>query len=290
MVAASAVWNRKRALAFAAAFVVVCAAGIVLLNHSTEGWFLYFITLPSEHGISKPPYWPGHYLPLLPLTLVTVAFFALKFRKSPAQGAAYALVGAGLIGSTVVSLLHFGSYINVLFPACAFLALAAGLAIGSRWTSKNVFLGILALVAVQFGTLAYAYDGLVPAAEDRAIGDKTIALIAGIQGDVFVPVHNHLPALLGRRPNANLLILDDILRGKDKQLAAESLEEFRNALLRKEFSTVILDNHPQWMYAKIMGALNASYVLRERLFLNETGYVTLGAFRTRPEELYVPRD
>jgi hypothetical protein len=172
------------------------------------------------------------------------------------------LVGSGLIGSSAVSLLHFGSYINVLFPACAFLAIVAGLAVGGRWPSRHVFLGILALIAVQFGVLAYAYDGRLPSAEDRAVGDKTVELIASIQGDVFVPAHSHLPALMGKRAHANLLILDDILMGYDGALANESLGTFRNALLQKDFKAVILDNHPQWMYAKIMGALNSSYLLR----------------------------
>jgi hypothetical protein len=246
--------------------------------------------LPSEHDIVKPVYWPGHYVLLLPVVFVALLFFAFQFRRSRAHCAAYALVAAGMIGASVISLQHFGSYLNVLFPACAALAIIAGLALGSKWLTKAVRLGVLALVAVQFGLLAYAYGGLIPTAEDSAIGDKTVALIAGIPGDVFVPAHNHLPALLGKRPHANLLILDDVLMGDDEAFANESLGGFRNALLRKEFSAVILDNHPQWMYDKIMSALNSSYVLRERLFLNETGYVTLGAFRSQPEELYVPRE
>jgi hypothetical protein len=208
LVAAFVHW-RGRGVFLLAGVLVPLLVGNWLLDHTTGGWFSYYaFTLPRNHAL-YPPMWIGFWredllaklAPALVLALLAVCWREPGRDRWPAL--LYPALALGALAAAWSSRLHVGGYLNVLLPLHATLALLAPMALarsfaaaGSRASAMRV--AVHALCALQFALLLYHPSAYLPRPGDVAAGEKLLATLAAVKGDVFVPDHGYLTARVGK--------------------------------------------------------------------------------------------
>ncbi len=198
----------------------------MLLNHLSDGWYSYYtVALPRQHELLPAyylAYWSEDLLPRLAPMVILSAFFVVHeiVRGDRSRGVLYLALWLGGIGSSWISRMHSGGWLNVLIPAHALLALVAALGMGlaarrdfEKWTKGvRVAAGLLALV--QFGLLVYNPARYAPTARDLQAGRHFVHILASLPGEVCVPCHGYLPTRAGKRTFADWQAVYDVLRAK----------------------------------------------------------------------------
>jgi 4-amino-4-deoxy-L-arabinose transferase-like glycosyltransferase len=134
---AYALWRDwRRASLFGGAALAVAAGASLVLDLLSHGWYRFYVfTLPSHHaatislaGIAR--FWVPGLLPALAIAvaLAFCAFLPIRGAAAPRAGRLFhASMALGFLGLSWASWLNSGSYNNVLLPACAVVAILAGL-------------------------------------------------------------------------------------------------------------------------------------------------------------------
>ncbi len=240
----------RTVVAFAGTVAVIVFGSAAVLDRLFHGWYLYYVTkVPGQHPLAYEVLWGFWRFDLLrpmPIALIASAAYlawrvlhAWRDADPRARDIAvfYLLATAGLFGGALASRLHSLSYINVVLPAYAALALLFALAVQRSGRLRGGFAYALALA--QLLRLAYAPAALVPTAADAAAGRALLQRIAETPGDVFVPYHGYLPSLAGKSMHAHAVVIADVIRGgrtdTEKGLAADLAQAFRE----HRFSAII---------------------------------------------------
>jgi hypothetical protein len=238
----------RTCVAFAGTVALIVFGSAAVLDRLFHGWYLYYVTkVPGQHPLAYEVLWGFWRFDLLrpmPIALIASAAYlawrVLHAWRDPDPrvrdvAVFYVLATAGLFGGALASRLHSLSYINVVLPAYAALALLFALAVQS--TGRSGFAYALALA--QLLRLAYAPAALVPTAADEAAGRAMLQRIADTPGDVFVPYHGYLPSLAGKPMHAHAVVIADVIRGgrtdTENGLAADLAQAFRE----HRFSAII---------------------------------------------------
>lgn len=303
LAAYSLVLGWRRGLFLAATLVILIAGGTLFLNAVYDGWYNYYVhELPQQHEIVKEMllgFWAHDLLRPMPVAIaIALSYFAVQRATSDKKGLVfYTLLVAGLTGGAWLSRLHSGGWLNVLVPAYAGISLLFGLAIGMLWKQLKIApssmgrLGITLIgiaATVQFAGLIYAPAKYVPDKADKEAGDQFIAMLASIEGDVFVPNHGFLSSLAGKKAYAQSMAVSDVLRGDDNAIKAVLMSEVRQAIQRRQFSAIVLDGH-LLDYFHFVDDIEQSYQLQGPVFPDNTVFWPVTGLETRPEEVYVPR-
>jgi 4-amino-4-deoxy-L-arabinose transferase-like glycosyltransferase len=297
---AYAAWaDRRQAPWFAGTATLVMAGGYIVLNRMTEGWFHYYcFYLPAHHprlddGLTA--FWTSDLLPALPLATLLGAGFAfsrIRAGTGPAR-VFYPALAVGMVGSSWSVRNMVGAEVNNLLPAFAAVALLAALgwdALRRRAERDETFLrsapalAASVLLLAQLAWLSYDPRSHLPTAADRAAGDRLVARLAAIDGDIFVPHHGYLARLAGKRDFAHTLAMDNVYLD-DRGPARQALEaEMRAALAERRFAAVLLESDGRYGVA----ILN-SYEAREPLFESADVFWPVTGGRLRPEALCLPK-
>jgi hypothetical protein len=210
--------HRRQAVIFLLTFGAISAAGFVLLNSVSNGWYGYYIfTLPSNHILdTRPDYF--YYLVKLILGPIILAFgigmaAALVRAKGYFQNRSrlffFMAALIGLAGS-IVSGLSPGSTHNAYIPAYATIAILFGIGLAhleesiALMKSANIRAGLhgllLAAVILQFWMLNYKTRDFIPSEQDLKRGNALIKYIADTPGDVLIPSHSYLAVYANKKP------------------------------------------------------------------------------------------
>jgi len=302
LILASIALHKRKSFVFIGTLVALTSVSFLLLNSTSDGWFAYYFLLATKHPFAQPPHdLPSLYLlfSFLPVAWIALVYYLYKriSEQRKDTGFFYLFVALGMITASVVSRLHSGGYLNAFIPAYALLAIFVGLATARLPASimpeqKGKLLIIMCVYLFllwQFAHLFYDTKNLIPSEDDRAIGEQTLALIASIPGEVFVPTHNFLPSLVGKKTHANIVAVWDIFRAEDHQVAKQLKRELVDAIRQQKFSAIIFDNAPTDLPGVWLDFMDAFYVKNSTLFVNETGYITMSSARVRPASIFVPR-
>jgi hypothetical protein len=242
--------------------VTFCTAA----NIATDGWFwIYVQKIHRLHDFSKHRFYQSfgfilwHFRALTIVvggTLVVVAVTWIKSgrREVPKQVRPFLLWTAAFAVSTVVGAVGWGTEFaryNAYIPAFLHGALAAGAAIpalaacvgilwGARKRNMLVAHGAAGVAAIALGVtlLVTRWDPhtYMPTDADRAAGDKLIARIAAIGGDVWVPHHPWYAALAGKRTYVHRMGITDVTRRQTRVVAG-----LDDALRDHRFSAIVLE-------------------------------------------------
>jgi hypothetical protein len=199
---------------FGAWSVLPAVAFTGLMQLEGDGLFLtYLLGVPGAHPLvaerlAKTPWELILALPACAALLGATA--ALRARPGP--GSRYWLeVGALALLISAFSRAHHGGYVNVLMPGLWALAMGGSLgalALARRWP------GLTVPVALALGAqlLAGGWDPAryAPGPTDRAEGDRLVARLAAIDGEVLAPWSPWLPVQAGKQPGFHLIALWDI--------------------------------------------------------------------------------
>jgi hypothetical protein len=242
----------RRALVYGGVAAIALAAGLLLLNLTSHGWFwTYVFKLHQSHGFN------GHLAfvdtPVRIARYAAPTFFALglaalglflggKLRRSDA------LLAAGALAGFVASCLGFGTqwaFENAFIPAVYFPAFAAAV-LGARLAAlavEEAKLGAAVFACVVCGGLGLQAVKVgrpdmrrwVPSAEDHAAAGRFLAQLRGLQGDVFIPFHPYYNVLAGKPPHTHRMGVLDVsaMMGRPARLD--------QALADQKFAYVILD-------------------------------------------------
>ncbi len=220
-------------------------AACLWMNSASGGWFNFFIfELPAAHDMSRKiifGFWTKEMLKPLAILLGLLLYtLVVLVRADKKRGACYVALAVGLVIGSYIMRLHHGSYLNVLMPAHAGLALFAGLALAH--VQK---LWVPTLISVQFALLLYNPLHMVPTEESVQAGQRFLEDIASIEGDVFIPEMQWVQTRVGKKSYAFGMGAMDVIRadlGKDNPIQVKFLAEYRDALENGRFAAVIPGN------------------------------------------------
>jgi hypothetical protein len=297
--------RRPRVGASALATLVVLVVGSTLLmNAVSHGWYGYYVFGELGH---QPVAWRwvtafwGHDLvhPLGIALLVGAAGVLGRWasrRQGPFRpdvlGFDLAVV-LGLVGASWVGRLHSGGWDDVLIPAAAAVALLVGHAGAAlrratpprrRWLVTALLAGPL---VVQLGQLRYSLSAQIPTAADRQAGDRLVATLRQLPGQVVVLDHPWYAAMAGKAPSAHEEAIYEVLRSGDGRGRTALLQDLPRAVTSRRTGAVVLDNTDD--------ERGFADVLRQEFVLAPAPIVSGGAFypvtdqKLRPTELFVRR-
>ncbi len=312
-----AIWTgRGRSLSFIACGWGLIASSTLLLNRMSDGWYVYYVfDLPGQHPILPGKivgFWIGDLAGRLPVA-GAIAIGWIFFRSAALRGHRmfYALLGAGMVGTSYLGRLHAGGYENVLMPADAFLAVMFGIATGG-WLSTGRTAShpeapavrtaggpsgspgreslIYAAWILQLGLLLYNPAKQIPRAADAGAGRRLVRILSEVRGDVLIPSHGYLAVMAGKESHAHIMAIRDVMRGR-KGKARNLLDgEILDKLGGRRFGAVVLDaasfgedsSSREWQ-----NLLKRDYESPQNLFEEKDVFWTVTGLRTRPERLFV---
>jgi 4-amino-4-deoxy-L-arabinose transferase-like glycosyltransferase len=210
--------HRRQAVIFMLVFGVIAAAGFVLLNTISNGWYSYYIfTLPSNHILNTSPNY-FYYLVKVMLGPILLSFgigmaAALIRAKGYFQNRStlffFMAALIGLAGS-IVSGLSPGSTHNAYIPAYATIVILFGIGLAHLEESialiksaniRTILNGLLlAAVILQFWMLNYKTRDFVPGEQDLKRGNALLKYIANTPGDILIPSHSYLAVYVNKKP------------------------------------------------------------------------------------------
>ncbi|MBI4509211.1 MAG: hypothetical protein HY698_06220 [Deltaproteobacteria bacterium] len=299
-------------------FAVVTGAigggGTLLLNRVTGGWFwTYVFAYHQQHDTNRDRFFLSfknillHFPAMtfvIALTLVVALVSGAVSRSLPSAAKTFLfwtwMFACGvLIGAVgwATQWAHFNAYI----PAMALGALAAGHAIPAlvslfrdKWPriGMAVALACGATLAFQLAWVRWDPRPLIPTAKDRTAGDKLIARLRAIDGDVFFPFHPFYPHLAGKRTFAHRMGILDVTylpppssNKRPLPEAARKVAGLAEALRSQRFAAIVLDDRAQ-LYE--LPGLTEAYRQVDTLGWDESPRVVSGA-RTMPRTIWQPK-
>jgi hypothetical protein len=297
----------RRALTYVAAAGAVGLGGTWLLDRTTRGWFWTYISeIHRAHDFNMDRFWKSFenilwHFPAMTIVIVVALIAVLVTRivkgELPRQAHPLLLWSATFAVSTVVGAVGWGTefaHFNAYMPAFLHGAMAAGAAVPALFGCAIVWWGDrprVELVATLAGLAAaiplavtcwtsrWEPRRFMPTPSDVAAGDRLIARIRAIDGDVWMPSHPWYLELAGKTPHVHRMGVKDVTTRQTR--VVEGLDE---ALQRHAFAAIILDDRDLQLE---LPQLRRSYRPAFKLPADERPRVYTGAPVT-PDSIWVP--
>ena len=303
----------RRAITYVAVAGTLGLGGVAVFNATTDGWFWTYVRkIHSAHDFNMDRFWKsfGNILWHFPAMTIVIAIGIVVVgytwlrkprdgsrRELPKQTWPFVLWTSAFAVSTLVGAIGWGTefaHFNAYMPAFLHGGLAAGAAVpaigacvgilwGSRPRAEVVVVLAPAAIAVALGAslvkARWEPQRFIPTPADRAAGDKLIAHIASLPGDVWMPSHPWYALLAGKRPHVHRMGIKDVTTRQSRTISG--LEE---ALQTHRFAALVLDNRDVFLD---LPALTSAYRPEQKLPADERPHVYTGA-QIVPDSIWVP--
>lgn len=254
----------RRLPTYVATAGVIGLGGTWLFETTTRGWFwIYVREIHAAHDFNIDRFWRSFdnilwHAPALTvvvgLALVLVLVTRLARRPLPRAANPLLLWSSVFAVSTLVGAIGWGTefaHFNAYMPAFLHGALAAGAAVPAvfactkqlwreraRWELAATLLALAAAVPLALAcyTLRWNPEAFIPTARDVAAGDKLIARLRGIDGEVWMPSHPWYVQLAGKRPYVHRMGIKDVTWRQPRVVAG-----LEDALRGHAFAAIVLD-------------------------------------------------
>jgi hypothetical protein len=297
-----AVANWRRLLTFGATAGVIGVGITALLQLTTDGWFWTYVSkIHRAHDFNMDRFWesfgnillwfPDKYgkLPLIGVA-VTLAILAglgatvaawWRTRSLPPQCRPLLVWSAAYLVSIFVGAIGYGTEFagfNAYMPAFLHGALAAGAAIPATSACAPLLWGDrprreLVIVCL---TASWSPSKYTPTDADREAGDRLIAHLRTINGELWMTSHPWYPRLANRTPRVHRMGITDVThRQPDNTVDGLAL-----ALQRRVFAAIVLDSrdlHSDPTTGWLAAQLRANYRESLKLAPDERPRVYTGA-------------
>jgi len=277
--------------------------GIYLLDVIHEGWFSYYVfKLSGKHEIfswqilsETKNFLRDDLLDELSITVTVIAIFLLAgWSKAFFQKYfLYILFTCALLGTSWIGRVNPGSYPNVMIFAYSGIAIMFGIACAAFLDSNRVVLSqnlktslLYIICFMQFFQLMYFPNPHIPTSQDVAAGEKLIAYLKDIKGEVYMPFHSYYPLMAGKKTSANWMALNEILGGLgdgDPVVAKKLRIDLENAITEKDFDVLMLD--VDFLQEKI----NLSYMETQSFFSNNDVFFPVVGWQIRPNRVFLKK-
>jgi hypothetical protein len=197
----------------------------------------------------------------------------------------------GCLASSWSTRVFAGGFENALIPTSAALAILSSLFLSRITTllqksvsglANLVPLCVSIVFGIQFYIFGYNPVAQVPTEADRTYGEKFIASVAEVHGDVLLPFHGYLPVLAGKRSCAHKMALNEIKFG-DTALYNELEKEILDKIQNRKYAAIIVNAN--W-FAE---TLTANYRDLGDPFPDRTMFYPVTGLETRVHFWFVPR-
>lgn len=278
----------------------------LVMDAVTHGWYRYYVfselkaqgLVPSEWRL----FWKlDLFGPLAPAVAVVLGGLAVALvlrrlvpHDSVLIGPNLAFWSAAVVGLVVTSWagrLHRGGYDNVLMPACAGVALAAGLVVAELRRHRAALARasftavVIWLAALQLQRAGYSVTAQIPSAADRRAGERFVSLVRRLPGDVVVFDHPFYATLAGKPAFADEEAVGDIERAGPSRARRLLEADMRRELLRPQVGAVILDDAGD--ARPLHGALTGRFHLLPAPAVAGSGFYPVTDLRLRPTLVFV---
>lgn len=288
----------RRAGLWAGLFAALTALPYWLFDRLTGGWFTFHtFALATANPVESGRvlrYFGAELLGVMAVLSLLMCAAALwtwrghgTRRLAAAQpwllGAAAAVVVSGLGRAPV------GGNLNNLMPVYAFLCLAPALlargwlgapAAAPRWATGALAFAILA----QFALGAYNPLRYIPTPEMRAAGDRLIARLRAVDGEVLVLMHPYYAVLAGKSPSAQIIHFWYFYKDRGLPLPADFVERIET----QHYAVIVSDESLFETEPAFRSLIDAHYQPAERLSEADSPPTTTG-LTARPQLILTPR-
>jgi hypothetical protein len=236
-------------LGFSGVVAVIVVGTTMGFDRAFDGWYRYYIyAVPRQHPVAAQSwlgFWRYDLMQPLPVALVfSLAYMAWRMTQPDrTRPLFYLLMSAGFFAGAWVSRLHSLSFINVVLPAYAAVAIVFAIgvhdAIGRTIGRYRVGAAVCYLVALaQLIKAGYLPQTFVPNADDVRAGEQLLGQIQETRGEVFLPYHGYLPARAGHATEAHAVVLADVIRGGMTEVERGLSRELDEALRAHRFEWI----------------------------------------------------
>nr|HEX4318822.1 hypothetical protein [Kofleriaceae bacterium] len=307
-------------------FVFVGVAGVLglgltgLLNWISDGWFwIYVSKIHRAHDFSWDRFeqsfgkilwhFPAMTI-VVAVTLVVVVAAWARAKRLPPQARPFVLWTAAYAVSTVVGAVGWGTewaFWNAYMPAFLHGALAAGAALPALAASARVLVPegadgrdawreraaviapVLAALALGVTLLRAGWDPakFVPNDGDVEAGNKLIADIRAIDGEVWVPSHPWYAVLAGKAPHVHRMGIKDVTDREPKPVRGleSALRDHAFAAIVFDAPDLTVEQQPELVGVREL--IKQTYRVEVKLETDEQPRSFTGA-RVRPDAIWVP--
>ena len=295
----------RRLPAYIATAGLIGLGGTALMNAATHDWFWTYVSkIHRAHDFSMDRFWASYgnvlwHFPfvtiVVALGLAAVATTWLKRRVLPAAARPFLLWTAAFAVSLVAGAVGWGTefaVFNAYMPAFLHGAFAAGAALAAiaacarelrpdqPMLADAVPLVCAFALAVTCINARWSPSDFIPTDHDAAAGDKLIARLRALDGDVWVPSHPWYAELAGKTAHVHRMGIKDVTWRQNR--IVDGLDA---ALKTHAFGAIVMDNHDLFDELPLV---SATYHLAMRLPSDERPRVYSGA-RVVPDSIWLPR-
>jgi hypothetical protein len=253
----------RRLPAYIAVAGIIGLGGTALMNAATHGWFWVYISkIHRAHDFNMDRFWAsfGNILWHFPaLTIVVaiglVAVIAVRIKRGslPSEAKPFLLWTSAFAVSTVAGAVGWGTefaVFNAYMPAFLHGAFAAGAALPAIWVCARELAKDRPLVADATPLVAafalavtciharWSPDEFIPTDRDVAAGDKLIARLRALDGDIWVPSHPWYAELAGKTAHVHRMGIKDVTWRQNRVVAG-----LDRSLREHAFGAIVMDNH-----------------------------------------------
>jgi hypothetical protein len=308
-----AVTNLRRLPVYIGVAGALGLGGAHILDRASNGWFwTYVFSVHQAHDFSSDRFAEAFlailfHFPVLPAVLaagwLAVGRAWIATRRRPPGCAAFLIWSWVFAVSCVVGALGWATqwaHRNAYIPAMLTGSLAAGAAILALRSSlaalpggprRQAALPSLAAALALAGQLVWAWwspAALVPRAADRAAGDRLIARLRAVDGDVLVPFHPWYAHLAGKRMHVHRMGIWDVSYRSGEATGAPPppwpVRDLGEALRGAAFALILWDDRSVDPY---FPGIRQHYRLDDNLPQSERPRTYTGA-KVTPTQLWVP--
>lgn len=297
----------RRVITYVAVAGVIGLGGTALLQKTTDGWFwIYVRKIHAAHDFNMDRFWKsfGYILWHFPAMSIVVGAGLLvvaitRIAKGPLPRGTHPLLlwTPVFAVSTLVGAVGWGTefaHFNAYMPAFLHGGLAAGAALPAIFACARVWwspraradlVATLAALAAAVPLAITCYTNVwnphkfIPTAKDRAAGDRLIARIHAIDGDVWVPSHPWYAELAGKTPYVHRMGIKDVTARQPRPIA-----QLDDALAEHAFSAIVLDDRDIHLE---LPQLTSHYRPALKLPADERPRLYTGA-KVVPDSIWVP--
>lgn len=220
---------------FLVVFCVLVVGSFGAMGGFTTEWYKFYIfDLPSYHGIDRyklVQFWTEDLAKLgIALCFCYAAFAWRRAEESTSERISKDILLFGsLFLASYFTRIHYGSWVNVLMPVYAGIAIyfGIGLELCLRRFGRIPSLKLLLVIAVlfQFLNLTYSPQTQIPKLAHKLAGERLMKRISSIPGEVYWSDHTWYLRMLGKPTQAPDVSVEDIIRGRKSERWKELLEQ-----------------------------------------------------------------
>ena len=145
-------------------------------------------------------------------------------------------------------------------------------------------LGLYALALVQLVLLVYVPNRELPTRESLAAGQRLVARLAAVDGEVLIPYQPHLATLAGKTPHAHVSAVGWLLMTSDTEPKTRVYREFERAFEEQRFRAVV--SNDDW--PRTFESFERNYREAGAVFANPDVFWCLTGVPTRPQTVFEP--